>query len=102
MPFGLAMAVYVAFFDTDSKKIWNPKSNAAIFLFLLTVISYYFSSKMIRLVLMLCVPERPAPSIVGLRLSRSSIGAACAGGVAVSEILSWAVEKLTRCCSKQR
>ena len=41
--------------DNVSKKAStaNPNSNAAIFLFLLTVISYYFSSKMIRLVLML-------------------------------------------------
>jgi dolichyl-diphosphooligosaccharide--protein glycosyltransferase len=55
MPFGLSMSLYVAFFDNVSKKAStaNPKSNAAIFLFLLTVISYYFSSKMIRLVLML-------------------------------------------------
>jgi dolichyl-diphosphooligosaccharide--protein glycosyltransferase len=71
MPFGLSMSLYVAFFDDknsdknskknsakDSEKWWSknsPKSNAAIFLFLLTVISYYFSSKMIRLVLMLYV-----------------------------------------------
>jgi dolichyl-diphosphooligosaccharide--protein glycosyltransferase len=58
MPFGLAMSLYVAFFDTSAKKSWNSKSNAAVFLFLLTVISYYFSSKMIRLVLMLCVLAR--------------------------------------------
>jgi dolichyl-diphosphooligosaccharide--protein glycosyltransferase len=55
MPFGLLMSLYVAFFDKPSTRSLsgNSKSSAAVFVFLLTVISYYFSSKMIRLVLML-------------------------------------------------
>jgi dolichyl-diphosphooligosaccharide---protein glycosyltransferase len=117
MPFGLAMSLYVAFFDNNSEKktekaksaeakaanFWfesSPKSNAAIFLFLLTVISYYFSSKMIRLVLMLCVTVHYPFAFNTLKFvlnsCNSSIGAACAGGVAIAEILSWAVEKLSR------
>jgi dolichyl-diphosphooligosaccharide--protein glycosyltransferase len=56
MPFGLAACLYVAFFDSPAHKVFKPssKANGAVFLILLTVISYYFSSKMIRLVLMLC------------------------------------------------
>ena len=84
MPFGLSMSLYVAFFDDknsdkNSKKNSakdsetklsenSPTSNAAIFLFLLTVISYYFSSKMIRLVLMLYVTVR-----LSLRFEHSEI-----------------------------
>ncbi len=67
-------AIYVSFFDTQddtsapkkaaagpSPSKYSHRANAAVFLFLLTVISYYFSSKMIRLVLMLYAPTSPLP-----------------------------------------